>query len=139
MTLSIKKKNGSKTRKRILKSRKNILRGSGSGKEHFGSQPKATHVQAPRTPAPAPAPRSSEPQPAPKSVKGSVLSFISPQVSNLKKKIANLATSGLRKTVFRQETKNQEAKARLASLLKTVQGPPGAPKTSMDYEALRSM
>ncbi len=84
MTLSIKKKNGSKTRKRILKSRKNILRG-GLRIGPFGKKSKAPHPV-------------SEPAPAPKRVVRSVLSSISSPtkgISNLPPKVSKVFDNGV--------------------------------------------
>ena len=141
MTLSIKKKNGSKTktRKRILKSKKNILRG-GAEKAHFGKK-----LKAPAAPA---APRS---EPAPKSGMRRVLNSVPQKVTNLGEKVTKtVATVGkqagteVAKIIFARAIKKAkeetEAKARLGKFLKAVQETsPGEPKTITSIDKLMSM
>jgi hypothetical protein len=149
MTLSNKKKNGSKTRKRILKSRKNILRG-GAGKVRFGKSTKA--IRAPRPVSePAPAPRSSEPAPEPKSRVRIVLNGTSvpSKAKKLSEQITKTATNvgqqaaivrkqavrtTLRATVFRNEVRKEEAKKKMEKFLKAVQAPVGEPPSKMTME-----
>jgi hypothetical protein len=138
MTRSIKKKNGTKTRKRILKSRKNILRGGQKGPRPVTTAapppvPKAAPPPVPKA-APPPVPKAAPP-PVPAGVteaasKSGVRSVFGvpitvPTIATLREKLATAATSAgqtvsnvgkkagvelLKQTVFAGEIKAQKRK-----------------------------